>query len=188
MNEEKKENDRKFEQLTKAIEGLEISRETNGLKKVPTNDSTYSSQHDSSRSSISDLRRHENVGSSVLVNVVQIHEIEDITQPATKKRRVREEADPPAYSLPHPLESSEELSHYCTLVKNLLNEVEDVQYKLEHQTRGSFRKGILDSHLSTTENLVAKHGHDRIWRIFSAALGEKANVSCCDFSLQVTHR
>jgi hypothetical protein len=143
---------------------------------VKTNDSTYSCQHDSSRSSLLELRREDTGSSDVLVNKVQVEEIEDEDR-SSKKLKMQHGSDPLRVSMPPPFESSEELSHYCALVKNLLHEIEAVQYKLGRGVRSSFRDGIKRSHRRTTDILTAKHGHERICRIFSQAWAEKIDVS-----------
>jgi hypothetical protein len=174
LNEKKKEDERRFDQLTNAIEGLAIENdEKRELKKVKMNDSIHFSQHDLGRSSLFELRR-ENTGKSSMQ--VKVEEIED-ENGSLKKQKVQHETESFKVSRPSPLDSSEELSHYCTLVKNLLNEIEAVQYKLDHRVRHSFGEGIKRSHRRTTHILTAKHGHERICRIFGQAWAEKIDVS-----------
>ena len=161
----------------KAIEGLEISKDENRpLKKVKTSDSTYSSQHDSLHSSVSDLQWQDSGNDSTMINMVQSIEIEAKCQTTSAKVAVEEGPVAPR-CLPPPLESSEDLSHYIFLVKNLLHEVEVLQYKLDHQIRETFRDSIKDAHIRTTDILTARHGHQRIFRVFNEALQEHANVS-----------
>jgi hypothetical protein len=72
LHEEKKKNDRKFEKLMKAIEGLEISKKTDKArpsKRVKTIDSTYSSQHNSIWSSVDDLGQEDSEINSGFVNM-----------------------------------------------------------------------------------------------------------------------
>jgi hypothetical protein len=90
--------------------------------------------------------------------------------------------------LPTPMESSEDLSNYLLLVKTLLHEVEVLQYKLDFRIRDTFRDSIKDAHIRTTDLLLAKHGHERIFRVFNQALCEHANVGSCilDMLLSVT--
>ena len=136
----KKENDMRFEKLDnlmKAIEVREISKETDEtrlLTKAQTGDSMY-------------------------------------PRTVEMKRKIDM-----ARCLPTPMESSEDLSNYFFLVKNLWHEVEVLHDKLDYRIKEMFRDSIKNAHIRATDLLLAKHGHERIFRVFNEASYEHSYV------------
>ena len=165
----------KFEKLMKAIKGLETD-EISSLKKVETGDSTYSSQHNSIVWGIGDLGPQNSGTCSDVISMTQAAEMTADSRKVFSTTEIEENLKMPKY-LPTPMESSEDLSNYLFLVKNLLHEIEVLQYKLDHHVGKIFRESIKDAHIRTTELLLAKHGYERIFRVFNQALCENANVS-----------
>jgi hypothetical protein len=181
LNEEKKENDWKFEQLTKAIEGLGLSKDrSKQLSKVNADDSVSlslpanTSRQQSENSSLTDVRRAESAGHPILVHMVQqVQEIKDETEGLADQ--VKSILPPLPAQVNKPDGSgSDELSHYCALVRSLLREIEEVQYKIDHGTRGKVREGILHSHERTSDFLTGKYGHNRVYQVFCETLGDMA--------------
>ena len=81
-----------------------------------------------------------------------------------------------AKCLPTPMESSEDLSNYFFLVKHLWHEVEVLHDKLDYRIKEMFRDSIKDAHIRATDLLLAKHGHERIFRVFNEASYEHSYV------------
>jgi hypothetical protein len=154
LNEEKKQNDWKFEQLTKSIEGLELSKDrSKQLSKVNADDSVSLSLPAKTS------RQHQ--------------EIKDEADGLADQ--VKSILPPPPAQVNKPDGSgSDELSHYCALVRSLLREIEEVQYKIDHGTRGKVREGILHSHERTSDFLTGKYGHNRVYQVFCETLGDMA--------------
>ncbi len=60
----------------------------------------------------------------------------------------------------------EEIQHHAMLVHNLLEEISDVQYRLDHGIRHRMHDGILKIHWDEWMPFASKHGHDHFHRVF----------------------
>jgi hypothetical protein len=179
LNDEKKENDRKFEQLTKVIEGLGLSKDgAKQLSKASANDSgspslpAYMSRQHSESSSLTDARKGGNVGQPVLVGMAwQVEETRDEIDRSVDQVKPTQRLLSVQDNEPDGLDS-DELPHYCGLLRSLLREIEAVQYKIDYGTRGKIRESILHSHERTSDFLTGKHGHNRVYQVFCEILGD----------------
>lgn len=59
-----------------------------------------------------------------------------------------------------------ELGNYCAVVKILLQNIEMVKDRIRVEYSGSFREGIIDSHTKNTQSLIKQHGHEKVSKAF----------------------
>ena len=60
----------------------------------------------------------------------------------------------------------EEIQHHAALVHNLLEEISDVQYRIDHGIRHRMHDGILKIHWDEWTPFATKHGHSHFHRAF----------------------
>jgi hypothetical protein len=132
LNEEKKANDKKFDVLTKAIEGLKPTQ--NGV-----NESSKTSPLATQPPPV-----YEASGDIYLSLASQPTDGGGATEPA-----------------------SEELAHYCALVKSLLVEIDAVQYKINQEMRQRFYSKVLGIHSKEVYRLNKIHGHYAVQKAFA---------------------
>jgi hypothetical protein len=63
--------------------------------------------------------------------------------------------------------ASEELAHYCALVKSLLAEIDAVQYKINQEMRQRFYSKVLGIHSKEVYRLKEIHGHYVVQKAFA---------------------
>jgi hypothetical protein len=132
LNEEKRANDKKFDVLTKAIEGLKPVQ--NGV-----NESSRTSPLATQPPPV-----YEASGNVYLNLASQPTDGGGATEPA-----------------------SEELAHYCALVKSLLVEIDAVQYKINQEMRQRFYSKVLGIHSKEVYRLNKIHGHYAVQKAFA---------------------
>jgi hypothetical protein len=132
LNEEKKANDKKFDVLTKAIEGLKPVQ--NGVNE-PSETSPLATQPPPV---------YEASGNVCLNLASQPTDGGGATEPA-----------------------SEELAHYCALVKSLLTEIDAVQYKINQEMRQRFYSKVLGIHSKEVYRLKRIHEHYVVMKAFA---------------------
>ena len=60
----------------------------------------------------------------------------------------------------------EEIQHHAMLVHNLLEEISDVQYRIDHGIRHRMHDGVLKIHWDEWAPFATKHGHEHFHRAF----------------------
>jgi hypothetical protein len=132
LNEEKKANDKKFDVLTKAIEGLKPVQNR-------MNESSKTSPLATQPPPV-----YEAPGNVYLNLASQPTDGGGATEP-----------------------ESEELTHYCALVKSLLAEIDAVQYKINQEMRQRFYSKVLGIHSKEIYRLRKIHGHYLVQKAFA---------------------
>jgi hypothetical protein len=174
LNEEKIENERKFNELAQRIEGTTLSMHgPNWLSKVNTNSNLlppeYYNQQVSKQASISEAYKQADMNNLVQVSMAQVSEV--------NANQTLLSSSPRALPFRSPLQDfadlrdSDEPAHYCTLLKSLLSEIDAVQYKIHHSIRGEFRRTVIHSHDRIyNKMLCAKHDPESVYRTLCQSL------------------
>jgi hypothetical protein len=174
LNEEKIENERKFNELAQRIEGTTLSKHgPNWLSKVNTNSNLpppeYYNQQLSKQASISEAYKQADMNNLVQVSMAQVSEV--------NANQTLLSSSPRALPFRSPLQDfaglrdSDEPAHYCTLLKSLLSEIDAVQYKIHHSIRGEFRRTVIHSHDRIyNKMLCAKHDPESVYRTLCQSL------------------
>ncbi len=61
----------------------------------------------------------------------------------------------------------EEIEHHCHLIRDLLKQISDVQYKIDHGLRDRMHRGVLGIHWEEWSPLRGVYGDETLMRVFA---------------------